>query len=95
MTEKKNRDTLGTRQIHSTKQYWKVEGGCKQIFFFFFLLEPTIILNKYHSIYQHRTCSKPPTHLLKNLIVVKLTVWPWRALLGVTKLRWASGPLGH
>lgn len=57
MTEKKkkNRDTLGTMQIHSMKQYWKVGRGLFQSFlFFFFNIAPTIILNKCHSIYQHK-----------------------------------------
>lgn len=39
MTEKKkNRDTLGTMQIHSTKQYWRWEGGCFRFGFSFWVL---------------------------------------------------------
>lgn len=34
--KRKNRDTLGTMQIHSTKQYWRWEGGCFGFGFGFF-----------------------------------------------------------
>ena len=52
--KKKKKNTLGTTQINSMKQYWKVGRGFFQIFLFFFFFVPTIILNKCHTIYQYK-----------------------------------------
>lgn len=94
MTEKKkkNRDTLGTMQIHSMKQYWKVGRGLFQSFLFFFLILhlPSFLINAtaFTSTRRHR--QQPPypqskTNKRQTLAVVRLTVAvearPWDDLV--------------
>lgn len=77
MTEKRYRHTLGTIQNHSIKQK-----GLFQIFLSFFAA--TIILNECHSIFP--AVGTIGSTLQKNLIIVRLTVWLWKAHLCRTKL---------
>lgn len=91
--KKRERHTLGTMPIHSTQQYWGWLGeGCFGIFFFFFAA--TIILNKCHHILPAQgNIGSTEKKKLKKLIVIRLTIWPWKALPCGTKLPWALGPL--
>lgn len=81
--KKKKKDTLGTTQIHSMKQYWKVGRGLFQIFlFFFFLYLPSFLINatpftstRKHRQPRHHSCPCPPQ---KNS-AVRRTVWLWKA----------------
>lgn len=91
--KKKKKDTLGTTQIHSMKQYWKVGRGLFQIFlFFFFLYLPSFLINatpftstRKHRQPRHHSCPCPPQ---KNS-AVRRTVWLWKAFPEI--LNW-DGP---
>lgn len=76
--KKKFRDTLGTMQIHFTKQYWNVGRGLFQIFLFFFLILylPSFLINAtaFTSTRRHRQQPLFPQNQ-KNKKQKTLTVW--------------------
>lgn len=92
--KRKKKDTLGTMQIHSTKQYWRWEGVVSD--FFVFVFAATLVLNKCHSVLPAQgnigsSAPRAPRPPKKNLKIVRRTVWLWQALSCVTKLQRATG----
>lgn len=97
--KKHNRDTPGTMQIHSTKPYWRWEGGCFRfgfggvfgfLVFGVFFLAATTVVNQCHSIFpaQGKLGSMSPPRSPPER-----PCGCWKALPWVTTLPWATGSL--